>query len=299
MPELSDGIPGRCRGIEMLGYLRPYVRQCGDDRRPAWFMKERCLLDYLIIYIAEGRGQFCIDGQNYDAEPNDLFWIPPNVPHSMRGYPPSMVCPYIHFDMIYRGEISHWDFSVPGGMTDLSDLEPLMHPDMSDTPFGNLSGRLRYYTNRRVGNLIREVCLESARDQPYAFMRTSGLLMEILGEILRGGQGLGHEHRQYIPLLEEAADYLRKHCHENISVEDAADICELSPSYFRRLFSRHFACSPRAYLRKARIQKAKNFMTGSNLNLTQIARKVGFATVHSFSRAFKSGEGISPGQYRK
>jgi AraC-like DNA-binding protein len=256
-------------------------------------------LDYLLVYIADGRGRFSIGDESCDAEPNDLFWIPPDVPHSMRGYPPSMVCPYIHFDLIYRPEVSHWDFSVPGGMTDLSDLRPLMHPDMSHTPFGGLSGRIQSYTNRRVGNLIREVCAESARAQPYAFMRTSGLIMEILAEILRGREGLSTEYRHHIPLLEEAADYLRRHCHERICVEDAAEICSLSPSYFRRLFSQHFNCSPREYLCRARIQKAKNLMIGSVLNFSQIARKAGFATVHSFSRAFKASEGVSPSEYRK
>ena len=299
MQETSNGIPGLCRGIETLGYLRPYVRQCGDERRPAWQIETRCLLDYLLVYIAEGCGQFEIASRRYAAEPNDLFWIPPDTPHAMEGFPPSMVCPYIHFDLIYRPEVSHWDFSVPSGMTDLSELGPLMHPDMSHTPFGDLGGRIRSYTNQRVGDLVREVCHESARAQPYAFMRTSGLMMEILAEILRGREGLSTEYRHHIPLLEAAADYLRRHCHERVCVEDAAEICSLSPSYFRRLFSQHFNCSPREYLRRTRIQKAKNLMIGSVLNFSQIAQRTGFATVHSFSRAFKASEGVSPSEYRK
>ncbi|MCD4825800.1 MAG: AraC family transcriptional regulator [Phycisphaerae bacterium] len=298
MQETSSGIPGLCRDIETLGYLRPYVRQCGDERRPAWRIETRCLLDYLLVYIAEGRGQFEIAGRRYAAEPNDLFWIPPNTPHTMEGFPPSMLCPYIHFDLIYR-EVSHWDFSVPDGMTDFSELEPLMHPDMSHTPFGDLRGRIRSYTNRRVGDLVREVCRESARAQPYAFMRTSGLMMEIFAEIMRGRHGIPAEYHTHIPLLEEAAGYLREHCHEDISIAVAAELCRLSPSYFRRLFSQHFGYSPRLYLRRTRIQKAKRLMIGSIFNLTEIARMCGFATVHSFSRAFRAVEGLSPSEYRQ
>ncbi len=294
----TDTIPGFVAGIEALHYLKPYVRQCGDARRPPWRIGERCLLDYLLVYIAEGAGRFEIAGRAHEVATGDLFWIPPARPHAMEGYPPSMVCPFVHFDLIYRPDISHWDFSVPEGMTDLSDLHPLMHPDMSETPFGDLCGRLELNTNRRVGQLIRDLCVEMARAQPYAFLRSSGIMLEILGEILRGREQGIPEHNAHVPALEDAADYLREHCGDEDAITRAARKAALSTSHFRRLFAQHHGCPPRAYLRRARVQVAKQLMIGSTLNFTEIADQVGFATVHSFSRAFKAVEGVSPRQYR-
>ncbi|MBN1674887.1 MAG: helix-turn-helix transcriptional regulator [Kiritimatiellae bacterium] len=299
MKELPERIPGLAPGVELLRELRPYLRHCGANRRPAWRIEARKLLDYLLVYIAEGRGQFIVGDERYDAEPNDLFWIPPDTVHDMTGYAPSMVCPYIHFDLVYRGEISHWDFSIPGGMTDLSDLRPLMHPDMSRTPFGKLCGRLRTYTNRRVGDLIREIISEAARAHPHAHLRTSGLIMEILAEVLRGVEGLSAEYGEHVPLLERAADHIRDHCSEPQGVKEAAAVCKLSPSYFRKLFTVHFGCAPRTYLRNARIRKAKQLMVESSLTLSEISLACGFATVHSFSRAFRAAEGIPPSAYRR
>jgi AraC-like DNA-binding protein len=40
-------------------------------------------------------------------------------------------------------------------------------------------------------------------------------------------------------------------------------------------------------------------MVGTPLTLSEIAREVGFETVHSFSRAFRAEEGLSPTQYRR
>jgi AraC-like DNA-binding protein len=40
-------------------------------------------------------------------------------------------------------------------------------------------------------------------------------------------------------------------------------------------------------------------MVGTAMTLSEIAMKSGFATIHSFSRAFRSIEGLSPREYRK
>jgi AraC-like DNA-binding protein len=262
-------------------------------------MGPRRLLDYLLVHIADGKGRFDIGGTAYEAAAGDLFWIPPDTVHRMAGHPPSMLCPYVHFDLVYRPVTSHWDFSIPEGMTDLEALKPLMHPRFDHPLLAGLTGRIRGPTNRRVGELIREICAEAARAQPYAGLRLSGLMTEILAEILRGRAGVKDGQNASLPLLEQAADHLWRHCAEAVSVEDLAGICDLSPSHFRLLFARHFGCSPRTYLRRARIRKAKGLMIGSSLSLTEIARRCGFATGHSFSRTFHDLEGIPPSDYRR
>ena len=298
MSNVPDPMPGVASGVEWLAQLRPYVRHCGNARRNAWKMGPRPLLDFLLVYIEEGMGEFTIADKTYDARPGDLFWIPPATMHSMEGYPPSMLCPYVHFDLVYRPEVSHWDFTIPENTDDLSAFQPLAHPPLADKKLEALRGRIRAHTNPRVGNLLNEICGEAARAQPYASLRLCGLMWEVLAEIMRGQEGIPLEHNEHIPLLEEAAAYARKHCEQEFSLKELAGLCGISPSYFRRLFGRHYGCAPRAYLRRARIQKAKSLMIGSGLNFSEIAQQLGFATVHSFSRAFHEVEGISPSQYR-
>ncbi|MBN1553218.1 MAG: AraC family transcriptional regulator [Phycisphaerae bacterium] len=292
-------IPGMSVGVEILQYLRPYVRHCGDQHRPAWRIDTRCLLDYLIVFIATGKGLFEIGGQTWDAAANDVFWIPPDTPHAMEGYAPGMDLAYVHFDLVYRPTVAHWDFSIPAGMTDLSEVSPLMHPAMTDTPFADLPGRLRAHNNLRVGQLLRDVCAEARRAQPYSMLSMSGLMTVALAEILRGRQGLAGPHGEHIPALETAAEFLRDRCHRpDVSIEQAAETAGMSDSYFRRLFFEYFGCSPRTYLQRMRIEHAKRLMTASTETLSRIARQCGFATVHSFSRAFKAVEGVTPTDYR-
>jgi len=292
-------IPGNEPGIELLSFLRPYVRHCGDTPRPAWSIQNRKLLDYLLVHIAEGHGHFMVDGKHYEVKAGDLFWIPPDTEHSMEGYAPGMVCPYVHFDLVYRPHLSHWDFSIPGGMTDLADFGPLRHDPVHHPLLVALKGRIRSYTNVRAGELLREICLEAARAHPFAAIRSSGLMLEIIAEILRGKSRLHEKYAARMGLLEQTADWIAKHCHERISLPEMAGNCKLSPSHFRQVFGEVFGCSPRAYLRKARIRAARSLMISSGLSLSEIACQVGFETVHSFSKAFRQTEGMPPSVYRQ
>jgi len=279
--------------------LRPYVRHCGDSHRKAWVISSRKLLDYLLVYIAEGRGRFVIGGREYEAREGDLFWIPPDTCHAMEGFPPAMHCPYVHFDLVYRADHSHWDFSIPEGMTELPpEFAPLLHPPLNDERIASLTGRIRSHTNRRVGQLMQDVCMEAARAQPFAGLKMSGLMMEIVAEILRGQEQRPRGDMTHVPLLEKTADQMITECATPPALGELARRCGLSASHFRHLFGQHYGCSPRTYMRRARLHKAKELMVSTAMTLSEIAASLGFETVHSLSRAFSEAEGISPSEYR-
>ena len=296
---MADPIPGMEPGQELLPLLRPYVRHCGNSHRKAWALSSRKLLDYLLVYIAEGCGRFVIGGKEYEARAGDLFWIPPDTCHAMEGYPPEMHCPYIHFDLVYRADHSHWDFSIPEGMTDLApELMPRMHPPLHHERLDSLTGRIRNYTNRRVGQLMQDVCMEAARAQPFTGIKMSGLMIEIIAEMLRGQEQVFCEHQAHMPLLEKTADLMIKECAAPPPLHELARRCGLSVSQFRHLFGQCYGCSPRKYIRRARLHKAKELMTSTSMTLSEISSLLGFETVHSLSRAFRDEEGISPSEYR-
>lgn len=283
----------------MLTWMRPYLRHCGESWRPAWHIGRRRLLDFLLVYVDGGRGKFSVDDDVFGMESGDLFWTPAGAVTEMEGFAPGMFCVYLHFDLIYRPEVSHWDFSIPAGMLDLGEVAPLMHPPLPEGPVRGLRGRIRGPGNHAVSVLMREACGEAARGQPFAALRISALIQEIVALILRMREGAGATGSEALPALEEGAALLRQQCHRNVRVEEAARAAGLSPGYFRKLFHMHYACSPREYLHRARIQLAKQFMMEHRLNLSQIATRCGFATVHNLSRAFKASEGRAPSEYRR
>jgi len=295
----ENSMPGSGGGSELIPIISPYVRHCGHEQRGSWLIESRKLLDYLIVYIASGNGRFEVAGVTTEAGPGDVFWIPPDTPHMMEGYPPSMELAYAHFDVVYQPGKSHWDFSIPGGMLDLAELSALMHEPVCEPRVARLCGRLHSYTNERVGHLLKDVCAEAVRAQPCGALRMSGMMTEMIAEILRGQAGLTSGNSAHIPVLERAANFLHQHCRDPLSIERIARQHGLSPAHFRQLFHKHYGVSPRTYLRQSRIGKACRLMMGSSQTLSEIAIAVGFESVHSFSKAFHAEEGLAPSEYRR
>jgi AraC-like DNA-binding protein len=261
-------------------------------------LRQRCLLDFLLVYIQEGSGRFEIDGTEYEARTNDLFWIPPDTLHEMQGFPPSMVCTYAHFDLIYRPSVSHWEFSIPGGMTELEELRELMHPPVP-APLSGLKGKLGVTNASRVGDVLHTISAEAARSTPYAQLRMSAAILDIVGMILEGLylQPSDAVARHRIG-LEKAGEYLRENCNQHIYMDELAEKMGVSNCYFRRLFKQNFGVSPHEYLLNARLTRAKDLMIHTDMTLSEIALEVGFSSVHSLSRAFRQGEKMTPSQFR-
>ncbi len=299
MHELNITIPGSDGSEPFIAGLRPYIRHCGDHVRSPWAIEDRRLLDYLLVFITDGHGEFVVAGETYEVSPGDLFWIPPDTPHRMQGDSQTMALRYIHFDLVYDPMRSHWDFTIPGGMLDLGELRPLMHPPLDNVALNALCGRVRGHTSERVGRLMQDLCAEASRAQPLAGLRMSGLLMEIVAEVLRGRMAQKDGWTTHASALEHVAADITWHCGEPVSIAALARKHGFSPSHLRDLFASRYGCSPRSYLRQARIRKARGLMMGTNLTLSEIAGQVGFETVHSFSRSFKAVEGCSPSSYRR
>lgn len=297
MTSARHRIPGGNAGVEILTVLRPYVRHCGDEPRPAWHLGERRLLDHLVVGIASGQGRFRLAAETFAVGPGDLVWFPPDTPHEMEGFAPGMTCPYLHGDLVYRPETSHWDFTIPAGTHDLSAFAPLMHPPPAHPALAVLPGLHRGPAARRGVALIAEICREAARGLPYAQLRLSGLFTELIAELLRGREAAPMADA-HLPLLEDAAARLRR-LGERARIADLADQAGLSPSRFRALFARHFGASPRAYGRAARLRRAKELLVASPLSVGEVARRCGFADVHAFSKAFRQVEGMPPSHWRR
>jgi AraC-like DNA-binding protein len=285
----------------ILRWLKPYVRHCGNPTRPPWRLGTRRIPDYLLHAVRDGEGVFTLDGVDYEVEAGDLFWVPPNTDHELRGTSDAMSCPYVHFDLVYRGRDSQYLFNVPAGIRDLSPYGRMVHPPLpAGNPFDRLKGRVRTPLNGRVIELIVAICNEAARSQPYARWKTSGLMFEILCELLRGVEGVPESYIAHLPVLEKAVAFVREHVADALSVSAVARFTGISVPELRALFVQHYGCSPRAFIRRARIEKAKELLIEyEDLNVTEAAELVGFSCIHSFTRAFKQIEGVPPTAFRR
>ena len=99
--------------------------------------------------------------------------------------------------------------------------------------------------------------------------------------------------------LSNALDALQNDYGRNWSLQQLADIANMSRSGFALTFRRKVGITPMMYLTNWRIQIACELLEAGNQNLASIASKVGYGSESAFSSAFTRIVKCRPGQYRK
>lgn len=71
------------------------------------------------------------------------------------------------------------------------------------------------------------------------------------------------------------------------SVEDLASRLGVGARHLSRLFDRHLGSTPTSLARTVRVQRAKRLLDTTNLSMTEIASRAGFASLRSFNDVFR------------
>jgi AraC-like DNA-binding protein len=97
----------------------------------------------------------------------------------------------------------------------------------------------------------------------------------------------------------ELQRYMEWRYSESITVRSLAAQVHLTPSYLIRLFKEHTGYTPGQYLLRIRLKAAARYLQESDLPIKAIAEKIGFNSIHYFTRRFKHQYGDSPASWRK
>lgn len=99
---------------------------------------------------------------------------------------------------------------------------------------------------------------------------------------------------------QELKEIIQDHIDTNLSLKEISKDLAISPSYLSREFSKYFEdLSFGEYIRKQRIEKAKELIQTPSYSLTEIAYLTGFSDQSHFTRIFQKHTGQSPSAYRK
>lgn len=98
--------------------------------------------------------------------------------------------------------------------------------------------------------------------------------------------------------LLRARDTMDRDYAQELDVPKLAAIAYMSPAHFTRTFRAAFGETPHRHLQRRRIERAMALLRGSDEPVTEIARRVGFESLGTFSRTFRTITGSSPSQFR-
>ncbi len=122
------------------------------------------------------------------------------------------------------------------------------------------------------------------------------LFYEILAEIQKPYGGYLPEEKY--KKIEKGIEYLHTYYYDSeIDYYMPAELCSISYTYFKKLFSEKFGITPQKYVTKLRIERAKELIITKRYSITEIARMCGFDNVYYFSNVFKKHIGCSPGNF--
>ena len=240
-----------------------------------------------IGHLKKGRSEFHLGAEYVIVEAPCLILIPPHTPHQNRACDGS-VCTWEWFYLDPLRLLTPQEHELEHG------IRELLHTFQRETHI--LSAR----ENPAVYSVLLHIRAELQSDKPGMREIVRHLCAVFFLMILR----MRHPNEQsslprpYLSRLSPALDYIDNHYDLSVSVGTLAELCYMSESHFRRLFTQQVGCSPYEYLLSVRIDKACELLYHSQLPVTEVAMRVGFPSASSFSRKFKKVYHITPLQWR-
>ena len=93
--------------------------------------------------------------------------------------------------------------------------------------------------------------------------------------------------------------YIDSHIDHELSRKELADQVYLSESYVSHIWCEQTGSSLTDYVTGCKVQRAKQLLSSSELPVSIIAMRVGYANFSYFSKVFKKATGLSPLEFRK
>lgn len=98
--------------------------------------------------------------------------------------------------------------------------------------------------------------------------------------------------------LQIVINYINDHLNRDLHIAELANLVQMSPYYFSRLFKQSTGVTPHQYVTQYRIEKAKQLLKKPDLSITYISQQVGFHDQSHFSKTFCKIVGVTPKKYR-
>lgn len=178
-------------------------------------------------------------------------------------------------------------FDVAGNMLDSITSRPLSLPP-------------------RARTALVQMLEERSRHSVYSYDYMEALLKIVLIELLRAPAAvrpapaaLPSTARSENQIVDKALQIISQNVAKRLSVPELAAAVHVSVPYLCRLFDHHLGMPPGQYITKIRIEECKLLLRQGELNMSAIAKKMGFSSVQHFSRQFRHCCGITPSEYTR
>lgn len=103
--------------------------------------------------------------------------------------------------------------------------------------------------------------------------------------------------KQYSAAVRTATEYIRTHVHEKIDLEDIAKEAGYTAYYLSGKFQKETGESINSYIRRQKIETAKQMMETGRWSSVDIAEQLSFSSPSYFASVFRKYSGMTPTEY--
>lgn len=173
-----------------------------------------------------------------------------------------------------------------------------------DVPILYIRKNITSMFNRVVGNVAKEVKLDSIDDIYKKIDACSNLndfnivlksVCTFITNNLKNEQGLDVNRS----IINNMMEYIRHHYSEDLYLNFFADKYKMSSIYLSKLFKDYSGENFSNYLKKIRLEKAKELLVQSDYKIKDLSLKVGYNDPNTFIKAYKRYFKVTPGEHRK
>lgn len=237
----------------------------------------RVLNEYQLVYITKGSGFFSSQSCKIrKIQGGTMIVLFPGEWHS---YYPDPETGWDEYWVGFQG--SYIDQQVTKGF--FSKKEPLLPIRLSATIVG-----------------LYEDILNLALQEKSGYQQIiSSIVLHILGTVYYKGKNKLFTNTEVVDKINQARIIMKENIETPLTPEELANRLGMGYSWFRRIFKEYTGISPAKYQQQQRILRAKEYLTDTLLNVSEIAYRLGFENAGHFSTFFRQKEGSTPSEFRE
>lgn len=229
-----------------------------------------------------------IEGIPYEIQAFDIVGIPPAKLHKTQ-YPAGRPCKRLIIQ-----------FNMPSHVPGLSnEYEQLLGVFDQKIPIFRFDSELQ----RRLYGKINDIYFLSSKADPMRNLIIHQKFIEFLILLFLNKDSNIYKNETILSELEQkiytVAGYIHAHYPESLSLEELAEVHDISPSYLSHRFKYVTGFSITDYIQMTRVRNVQALLINTDLPITEIPDLCGFNSFSQFNRVFRKYIGTSPSLYRK
>ncbi|ADQ05358.1 transcriptional regulator, AraC family [Caldicellulosiruptor owensensis OL] len=274
--------------LEVINNILPViVKTLERVHDNSWKMDYNVHDNYELIFVKKGNINFWVEEERIELKAGDLLIIKPYTKHKFE------VASSSKAEFVVMGF-----YLKPESRIKIDELKEI---------YGflnileNIPNRFYFFHIRKRSSIFfcLELILQETKENKNSILLYIKCL-ELFIYITREINSLEMiKNYDYSLIAKHIKEYIDKNYMEDIKMGDIAKRLFMSESSLSRIFKNHFGVLPKEYLLSKRIEKAKEYLSMSNLKISNIAMMCGFSSLQRFNDIFKKYTGLSPTQYRK